>query len=228
MKAIGTVAAAAALAGARRLRPARARRRGGAGGNEAAGNEAAGNDCGRQAGREGAGNQADAGAGLGGKDRSPAPPRRAATAAVRSTAPIMLGRWTDDGDCDNAVDFLADGRLVAANGREGLWNLAGDRLTLTVDDDRSRVQFVPIDQNIDERRQSRTARSAARRAADRGPTPGAAALWPQAAGPVAHLPPARGVPAARKPNSVTAIPAARPPAAHPVNNAVTISRRTAK
>ena len=44
----------------------------------------------------------------------------------------MMGRWTDDGeDCSKAIEFTQDGRFVAANGGTGLWNLEGDRLTMT-------------------------------------------------------------------------------------------------
>ena len=59
----------------------------------------------------------------------------------------LLGRWTDTGDCGNAVDFNPDGRFVALDGTVGQWSLAGDRLTLA----RERaptltLQLVPIDQ----------------------------------------------------------------------------------
>ncbi len=144
MKAIGTLAAAAALtalAACDRLGLGNAA----GGGNEAADLAAAGNDSGGKP-AEGGGNQADAGAGLGGKDVPGAAPA-AGAAPVALDRAYVLGRWTDDGDCDNAVDFLADGRLAAANGREGLWNLAGDRLTLTVDGTIT-LQVVPIDQNV--------------------------------------------------------------------------------
>jgi hypothetical protein len=144
MKAIGIFAAAVAslaLASCDQLGIGAA----GNASNEVAGNEATGNVLGGKP-ADAAGNQAvaDPGAGLDGKDPG------ATQAASAGNAPLdrayMMGRWTDDGDCGNAVDFLPDGRLLASNGREGLWNLAGDRLTMTVDQTIT-LQVVPIDQN---------------------------------------------------------------------------------
>jgi hypothetical protein len=40
----------------------------------------------------------------------------------------LLGRWTDDGDCGNAVDFRSDGNFILPNSR-GRWTLVGDELT---------------------------------------------------------------------------------------------------
>ena len=147
MKAIGILAAAAALAALTACdQLGIGNMTGIAGGNEAAGNEAAANaSAGKPAD---GGNQfaADPGAGLGGKDPVGAT-QAGSQANIGLDRAYVMGRWTDDGDCDNAVDFLPDGRLIASNGREGLWNLAGDRLTLTVDSTIT-LQVVPIDQNV--------------------------------------------------------------------------------
>jgi hypothetical protein len=43
----------------------------------------------------------------------------------------MIGRWTDNGDCSRAIEIVADGRFVNADGGAGLWALQDDRLTLT-------------------------------------------------------------------------------------------------
>lgn len=59
----------------------------------------------------------------------------------------MVGRWSDDDDCDRAADFFADGRFVPAAGQEGLWNLNGDRLTIVAGGATHSVQLVPIDRN---------------------------------------------------------------------------------
>ena len=58
----------------------------------------------------------------------------------------MLGRWTDDDDCDKAIEFTPDGRFIALDGGTGLWNLDGNRLTVTGN---STLVFriSPIDQN---------------------------------------------------------------------------------
>ena len=60
---------------------------------------------------------------------------------------FILGRWTDDGNCDKAVAFNQDGTFTNAGGASaGLWNLDGNRLTLT-GNTTIRFQVVPIDQN---------------------------------------------------------------------------------
>jgi hypothetical protein len=70
----------------------------------------------------------------------------AAAGGVNLDRAYVMGRWTDDGDCSAAVEFTEDGRFVASNGNEGLWHLAGDRLTMQ--GERALVlQIVPIDQN---------------------------------------------------------------------------------
>ena len=145
MKAIGILAAAAALTALTACdQLGLGNMAGVGGGNEAAGNGAATNISADKP----ADNQlaADPGAGLGGKDPVAATPA-GSQAQVALDRAYVMGRWTDDGDCDNAVDFLPDGRLVASNGREGLWNLAGDRLTMTVNSTIT-LQVVPIDQNV--------------------------------------------------------------------------------
>jgi hypothetical protein len=58
----------------------------------------------------------------------------------------VMGRWTDDGDCNNVIEFSQDGGFTAANGGTGLWNLAGDRLTMS-GRSTATLQIVPIDQN---------------------------------------------------------------------------------
>jgi hypothetical protein len=65
---------------------------------------------------------------------------------VRLDRTYMMGRWTDDNDCDNAIEFNQDGGFVAANGGTGLWNLEGDRLTMT-GRDTATIRVSPIDQN---------------------------------------------------------------------------------
>ena len=59
---------------------------------------------------------------------------------------FMMGRWTDDGDCSNSVNFASDGSFTAANGTGGLWRLAGDQLTMTGSSTLT-LQIEPVDQN---------------------------------------------------------------------------------
>jgi hypothetical protein len=58
----------------------------------------------------------------------------------------VVGRWTDNNDCSNAVDFRSDGRFVTSENAEGLWNLDGDRLTMTGSSTLT-LRIVPIDQD---------------------------------------------------------------------------------
>ena len=58
----------------------------------------------------------------------------------------LVGRWTDDGNCDKAVAFNPDGSFTDAGGGTGLWNLEGNRLTLTGNSTLG-FRVVPIDQN---------------------------------------------------------------------------------
>lgn len=40
----------------------------------------------------------------------------------------LIGRWTDDGDCGNGIQFLQDGRFIT-NGASGRWTLVGEQLS---------------------------------------------------------------------------------------------------
>lgn len=72
------------------------------------------------------------------------PDRRSPQPIVDRT--FMLGRWTDNGDCATALLFTPDGGFVTANGGTGLWQLEGDRLTMTGHDTLT-IRVTPIDQN---------------------------------------------------------------------------------
>jgi hypothetical protein len=67
--------------------------------------------------------------------------------AVQLDRTYIMGRWADEEDCDKAIQFTQDGRFIAIDGSIGLWNLDGNRLTLS---GRSTMVFrvVPIDQNV--------------------------------------------------------------------------------
>jgi len=70
----------------------------------------------------------------------------ASSGTVRLDRAFLLGRWTDDNDCNNVIAFNQDGGFVTANGGTGLWNLDGDRLTMT-GNQTATLRVVPIDQN---------------------------------------------------------------------------------
>lgn len=52
-------------------------------------------------------------------------------AAIQVDETFLVGRWTDDGDCGDAVEFDADGTFVASNGGSGDWTLQGNALTIS-------------------------------------------------------------------------------------------------
>ena len=136
MRAIATVAAAAALvtlAGCDRL-----------GGGGAANNSA--NTSGNASTAQPAGNQAGAEGDSGGKLNAGGGAVPAASSSVQLDRTYVMGRWTDDGDCDNVIEFTQDGRFIAGNGGTGLWNLDGDRLTMS-GRATATLRIVPIDQD---------------------------------------------------------------------------------
>lgn len=47
------------------------------------------------------------------------------------TPAMLLGTWTDNGDCDMGVEFLSDGSFRSYNGGGGEWRLNGDNLELS-------------------------------------------------------------------------------------------------
>jgi hypothetical protein len=151
MKAIATMAAAAALLGLAacdRLGPG-----GGSAANDKA--KAAPADKARSAGPA-AGKAAGAAAGGGGL--APAQQGLAGNPNVIPTSStlalpavdraFLIGRWTDARDCDAAGEFAADGRYTNAAGVAATWALDGDRLTMTFGGAAPRILRVSaLDQN---------------------------------------------------------------------------------
>ena len=71
-------------------------------------------------------------AGLGGGDGGKDPNAGATAASSGSVDPqLLIGRWTDDGDCKRDIEFRPDGTFRSYTGGEGQWNLNGDVLTLS-------------------------------------------------------------------------------------------------
>jgi hypothetical protein len=120
--------------------------------NAAAGNAAAGSggkDGGGSASADGGSGSASApvaGAGLGGKDGDGTVTQASAGGAPVLDRAFVTGRWTDKGDCSDAVEFSNDGRFFSANGA-GLWNLEGDELTMSGNAQTITMRIVPIDRN---------------------------------------------------------------------------------
>ena len=56
---------------------------------------------------------------------------------------FLIGLWTDDDDCDHAVEFLDDGRYFSG-ASAGIWQLDGNELTLTSDNILV-IRLVPLD-----------------------------------------------------------------------------------
>jgi hypothetical protein len=86
----------------------------------------------------------------GGEPAAPAGPGdkvpTAIPAGARMVPPdLLVGRWSDDGNCKAAIEFLPDGSFRAANGEGGNWSLAGDRLTLTGAGGRYELRIQALD-----------------------------------------------------------------------------------
>ena len=140
MKGIAIMAASAALltlAGCNRIGI-----NGNATANGATGNAAAAKPADSAAANQAAPQTADAGKLNAGGGAIPA----TSSGAVALDRTYMMGRWTDNDDCNDVIEFTQDGRFIAANGGTGLWNLAGDRLTMS-GNGTIVIQVVPIDQN---------------------------------------------------------------------------------
>ncbi len=46
---------------------------------------------------------------------------------------FLIGRWTDNNDCNNTITFAEDGSFTVPGGAGGLWVLDGDQLTFQGD-----------------------------------------------------------------------------------------------
>lgn len=65
----------------------------------------------------------------------------------RPTRAFMIGHWTDNGDCNNVIQFRDDGRFVLSNGHSGKWSLAGDQLTFSAASSvTSKIEVVNTDE----------------------------------------------------------------------------------
>ena len=60
---------------------------------------------------------------------------------------FLIGTWSDQGDCSTTVAFTADGGYATADGAEGEWSLAGDRLTLSGEAGATTLTIIPIDRD---------------------------------------------------------------------------------
>jgi hypothetical protein len=57
---------------------------------------------------------------------------------------FIIGRWTDDGNCGDAVEFAEDGVFHTPEGAVGSWSLDGDRLTVSGSGTLT-MRIVPVD-----------------------------------------------------------------------------------
>jgi hypothetical protein len=89
---------------------------------------------------------ADAGKLNAGGGAVPASSTGTAASGIRLDRTFIMGRWTDDGNCEKPTEFSQDGRFITPDGNTGLWNLDGDRLTLTGNRTIG-FRVVPLDPN---------------------------------------------------------------------------------
>jgi hypothetical protein len=67
-------------------------------------------------------------------------------AAVKLDTQLLIGLWTDDGDCSEAIEFSDDGHFTNADGTGGDWQLDGDELTMSGTSSTT-IRIVPVDRN---------------------------------------------------------------------------------
>jgi hypothetical protein len=72
---------------------------------------------------------ANAATAAGGKDPAAANGAAPAAGSTQVTREFLVGRWTDNNDCNNTITFAADGTFTVPGGGTGLWVLDGERLT---------------------------------------------------------------------------------------------------
>jgi hypothetical protein len=79
---------------------------------------------------------------------APAPSPRGGGAQTSGIDPsLLIGRWTDNGDCSNAFEYTADGRILLPDGSMALWRLNGDQLTLTGSNGSRTIRIASIDRS---------------------------------------------------------------------------------
>ena len=75
-------------------------------------------------------------------------PEPTPTPAAPSVRDLIVGRWANEGDCSQALEFTADGQIIAPDGQNGTWQLNGDRLSVTENSGQTEtVQISSIDQS---------------------------------------------------------------------------------
>ncbi len=84
--------------------------------------------CNAQAGNQSDGNEAAANVAAPANEATAAPAPAPATTSGTFSRDLMVGRWTDSGDCADALNFAADGTLQGPFGDGGRWEVNGNRL----------------------------------------------------------------------------------------------------
>ena len=71
-------------------------------------------------------------------------PRATAASPSGEILALLIGRWTDSGECDDATDFRADGTFTSPVGN-GRWTLESEYLTLSGAGPNAEVAIQVID-----------------------------------------------------------------------------------
>ena len=119
----------------------------GNGSNEAAaGNEAQAGNASRAAINDAGITRSRSFAGLTGGSQSGKDPVAVPAAAQGAIDPgLLVGRWSDDGNCKATFEFLADGTFRTFEGGGGGWSLDGPTLTLTGPGESMQITLRSID-----------------------------------------------------------------------------------
>jgi hypothetical protein len=108
--------------------------------------------CGGQAANNSveAANEATTGGNAAAASDKPAEPAANASVAAAPTATggatltrdYVVGRWTNTGDCADAIEFRADGGMAGPFGEDARWELRGDQLFMVGNPDPLRIVVV--------------------------------------------------------------------------------------
>lgn len=56
-------------------------------------------------------------------------------------AELLVGGWTDNGDCNDTIEMRDDNSFVMSDGGQGSWALEGNALTLSGEAGRVKIQI---------------------------------------------------------------------------------------
>jgi hypothetical protein len=68
-----------------------------------------------------------------------------ASAGASIEAGLLIGRWSDTGDCKTSFEFRPDGTFTTSDGGEGSWTLEGETLVLAGGNGSAELRITALD-----------------------------------------------------------------------------------